>query len=225
MLDERATPQAGSEPQDAEDTQEGAQAEPQERPHVSIGFVVPLYDEPETMHLPGSDDGTYFITAQRCSLKDEDKIAQAGYKMAASGQKVKRGQAVDIVGALAPGEVFFEKCTRQITDFCLPVRVKDNRTGKVSNQDMRYNAANRGDNSDNRKVYEFMADERIRIKTETLTEKQALALADSDEDEPLDVSLRDVVEGFLDTVHGRDTDAREDFSRLGNALRASQTTM
>jgi len=188
---------------------------------VSVGFVIAMMDEEETLVWPGTD-GTYYITAKRCGVKDEDAIANTAMQLILPNRSSARGQEVEMVGSVAAGMAFVEKCVRQITAFRIPVKMRDHATGQVLQRDMVYNPANGGDNRENRRFYEFLADERNRVTADTLTpEQKALIGVDADR---LDVSARDMVEGFLDTVQGRNTPAQKDFERLGNALMVSRST-
>ena len=185
---------------------------------MNFELTVALYDESDTLDWPGSE-GKYFLTARRCGLKAEDGITTRVMQMATKAPTRRRNDdEVEMVGNVGIGQAFGEKCVHQIRNYRLPARDKD-RDGNVVDVVKEWNPANGGDNPDNRKLYEYMADERLRVPRALLLVDQA-----DDEDLPAEVPLRQVIEGWLDMLQGRDTPAQEDFMRLGNALRASQTT-
>lgn len=95
---------------------------------------------------------------------------------------------------LRPGAAFVGKCIVQITDFAIPVADED---GK--HQTMRYKSENNGDNYHNRRLYERL-----------LTKEAA--------------EIRHLLEGFLDSIDGRDTDAQTDFDDAKNAQPLLLTT-
>ncbi|MDD3493888.1 MAG: hypothetical protein PHZ19_10380 [Candidatus Thermoplasmatota archaeon] len=198
--------------------------EVEETPQVSSEFAVAMFDELDTLTWPGSD-GKYFITAKRCGLRDEDKIAsslmQFEAETAGGGKRRRQDAPVKMVGAIAVGRAFVEKCVHQIKGFRLPATDKD-RHGELLAIERQWNPANEGDNPDNRAFYAFMADERLRFPVEKLRPEHVDIVSEELSGEF--VTARDLVEGWLDLLQGRDTDAQADFERLGNALRASRTT-
>ena len=185
---------------------------------ISGSFVVAMFDEPQTMKWPGSD-GEYFITAERAAIEDEDKIKNAGMKLAVK-QNVKATGDITLGATMNPGATYLEKCVVQITNYRIPVKEKQRTGGGVEVVEVvkQYDASHNGDNPANRNLYKYMADRRLEVPVAMLSQGDLAYLGgDITRDT---ITILELVDGFLDFVSGRTTDAAGEFEELGNALLA-----
>jgi len=182
--------------------QQEEQSEPKQ--DVSPDYLVVMEHRPQTLY-PVASDKSIFITAVHPGMAEDDITAamlpiswqtpgRARGRRQAQTQEA-RAEAITIKGSVGTARAFVEKCRHQITDFRLPVMEKD---GEVKVR--KYDPKNGGDNRSNREVYEGILQSTQPI--ESLGNQ----------------SLWDVVEGFLDSVAGRGTDAAEDFDDLKKEL-------
>jgi len=180
------------------------QSEPKQ--DVSLDYLIVMERQPQTLY-PVAADKSIFVTAEHPGMAEDDiTAAMLPISWETPGQARGRGrkqaqsqeeqmETITVRGSIGTARGFVEKCRRQITDFRLPVMEKE---GKVKIR--KYNSKNRGDNRSNREVYEHI-----------LTATQSLeSLGER--------SFWDVVEGFLDSVAGRESDVAEDFDDLKKEL-------
>jgi len=185
---------------------------------INGSFVVAMFDEPQTMNWPGSD-GEFFITAERATIEGEDKIKNAGMKLAVK-QNVKATGDITLGATMNPGATYLEKCLVQITNFRIPVKEKQRSSGGVEVVEVtrEYDSSQDGDNPANRNLYQYMADKRLVVPVEMLSRGELAYLGgDITRDK---ITIMELVDGFLDFVSGRTTEAAGEFEELGNVLLA-----
>ena len=180
------------------------QSEPKQ--DVSLDYLIVMERQPQTLY-PVAADKSIFVTAEHPGMAEDDiTAAMLPISWETPGQARGRGRKQDqsqeeqmetitVRGSIGTARGFVEKCRRQITDFRLPVMEKK---GEVKVR--KYDSKRGGDNRSNREVYEHI-----------LTATQPLeSLGER--------SFWDVVEGFLDSVAGRESDVAEDFDDLKKEL-------
>jgi len=190
---------------DLEEEQKEEQSQPKQ--DVSPDYLVVMEHRPQTLY-PVVSNESIFITAVHPGMAEDDVTAAlmgVSWQTPGQGRRGKRGErgqpqgeqleTITVHGSVGTARGFVEKCRRQITDFRLPVMEKK---GEVKVR--KYDSKNGGDNRSNREVYEHILTATQPI--ESLEER----------------SFWDVVEGFLDSVAGRETDTAEDFDDLKKEL-------
>jgi len=189
---------------DLKEDQQKEKSEPKQ--DVAPDYLIVMERRPQTLY-PIASDRSVFITAVHPGMAEDDiTAAMLPISWQTSGQARGRGRKQDqsqgeqaetitVRGSIGAARAFVEKCRHQITDFRLPVIEKED---EVSVR--KYDSKNRGDNRSNREVYEGILQSTQAV--ESLGER----------------SFWDVVEGFLDSVAGRESDAAEDFGDLKKEL-------
>jgi len=175
-----------------------------EQQDVSPDYLIVMERRPQTLY-PVASDKSIFITAVHPGMAEDDiTAAMMGISWQAPGRDRhgKRGQpqgeqseAITMYGKTGAARGFVEKCYRQITDFRLLAMEENGEVGV-----RKYEPKNDGNNRSNREVYESIL--RMTEPVESLDGQ----------------SIWDVVEGFLDSVAGRETDTAEDFDDLKKEL-------
>ena len=187
---------------DLEEEQKEEQSQPKQ--DVSPDYLIVMEHRPQTLY-PVASDKSIFITAVHPGMAEDDVTAAlmgVSWQTPGQGKRGERGQpqgeqseTITVHGSVGTARGFVEKCRRQITDFHLSVLEKDDKV-KVRKHDSK----NGGDNRSNREVYESLL--WMTKPIESLGGR----------------SFWDVVEGFLDSVAGRETDVAEDFDDLKKEL-------
>ena len=194
---------------ESKETFEVEQSEPQQ--DVSPDYLIVMERQPQTLY-PVAADKSIFVTAEHPGMAEDDiTAAMLPISWETPGQARGRGrkqaqsqeeqmETITVRGSIGTARGFVEKCRRQITDFRLSVfetiEDKKKKVGSIR----KYDSKNHGDNRSNREVYEHI-----------LTATQPLeSLGER--------SFWDVVEGFLDSVAGRESDVAEDFDDLKKEL-------
>lgn len=170
---------------------------------VSPSYMIVLGQRELTLRFPQFDFTSEVYVRARPTLLEEDDIAQAAMAVRweqkptpAGSRKARRArgergkkqdqpeevETLKMQAAISPGSAFVAKCLAQITDYRIPVLEK----GASRSTFRTYNDRNRGDNDDNREIYEFLL-------------------------QPGADSFREMIEQFLDYVAGRGTEAQEEF--------------
>jgi len=204
---------------DMPDERQIDEAAPEKGPdEISGSFVVSMFGEDETLKWPGSD-GEFFIRAVRADIDGEDRISNAGMKLAMK-QNVKATGDVTIGATMNPGATYLEKCVVQIRDYRIPVKEQKRTSGGVEVQEVvkTFDSSHDGDNPANRKLYSYMADKRLLVPVLQLSKGELAYLGD--DITKTKITMMELVDGFLDYVSGRTTDAAGEFKELGNALLA-----
>ena len=188
--------------EDSKKAFEVEQSEPKQG--VSHDYLIVMERRPQTLY-PIASDKSVFITAVHPGMAEDDITAAMlgiSWQSPGRGKRSKRGQpqgeqseAITMYGKTGAARGFVEKCYRQITDFRLLVQEENGEEGI-----RKYEPKNDGNNRSNREVYES-----ILMSTQPIK-----SLGDQ--------SYWDVVEGFLDSVAGRETDTAEDFDELKKDL-------
>jgi len=169
---------------------------------VSPDYLIVMERRPQTIYPIASDKSVY-VTAQHPGLAEDDITAAmlpiswqtpAGRGRGKAQPQEEQTETLTVRGSVGTARAFVEKCRHQITDFRLPVEEKGE--AKIR----KYDSKNRGDNRSNREVYESLLWMTKPLKS--LGER----------------SFWDVVEGFLDSVAGRESDTAEDFDDLKKEL-------
>lgn len=170
---------------------------------VSPSYMIVLGQRELTLRFPQFDFASDIYVRARPTLLEEDDIAQAALSVRwdqkpvpAGNRKARRArgergkqqsqpedtETLKMQAAISPGGAFVAKCLAQVTDYRFPVLER-----KASKPTYRtYNDRNRGDNEDNREIYEHLL-------------------------QPGAESFRELIEQFLDYVAGRGTEAQEEF--------------
>lgn len=170
---------------------------------VSPSYMIVLGQREQTLRFPQFDFATDVYVRARPTLLEEDDIAQAAMSVrweqkavAGGNRKARRArgdrskkqeqpteaETLRMQAAISPGSAFVAKCLAQITDYRFPVVERGS-----SKPTMReFNDRNRGDNDDNREIYENLL-------------------------QPGAEPYRELIEQFLDYVAGRGTEAQEEF--------------
>lgn len=170
---------------------------------INPQYMIVLGQRELTLRFPQFDFASDVYVRARPTLLEEDDIAQAAFavqwdqKAAGPGnRKARRArgergkqqsqpeevETLHMKAAISPGGAFVAKCLAQITDYRIPVLEK----GSSRPTFRTYSDRNRGDNDDNREIYEFLL-------------------------QPGAESYRELIEQFLDYVAGRGTEAQEEF--------------
>ena len=184
------------------DTTKEQQEQSDPKQDISPDYLIVMERRPQTLY-PVASNKSIFITAVHPGMAEDDITAAMlpiSWNAPGRTRGRKRNQPqeeeteVMMHSAARPAYAFVEKCRYQITDFRLSIE----EDGKIKVR--KYDSKNRGDNRSNREVYESIL----------WMTKSIKSLGD--------MSWWDVVEGFLDSVAGRETDTAEDFDDLKKEL-------
>lgn len=175
----------------------GAVGSDLERPEppqdVSKGYRLVIGDELVTWEWPVNkgEAGGYYIEMKHPGVH-EDEVTKAAAPEITADLKGKTG-TVPMVGN--SNAAFIAKCNYQITDFRLPIRIKQ--AGDDELKDATYAPANNGLNYPNERIYLAM------LKMPPVTVNGEVR------------DLRSEIEAKLNEVAGRDIPAQRDLADLG----------
>ena len=168
------------------------------------GFMLSLEEAEGVLAWPGCTNGDYYIHAKAPDFDGARKIERSQTGIRSGGNGATTGEVIfeiDRYGA------FVAKCQAQITDFRFPVIEQRGATEIIKTFGM---------GRDNKAIYERLAVSQTKVPLAILAEG-AVEFADGEKRDA--VSLRDLIEGFLDQMAGIDTASAKDYETLKNAPR------